>query len=278
MSSVLGIDAAWTERQPSGVALVQREKARWKCIATAPSYETFLSLARGEALDWSTPSIPGGSADVDELLSAAEELCGERPDVVAVDMPLATVKIDGRRAADNAISHAFGGRGCGAHSPSAKRPGVVGQQMQRRLEANRFKLATRLSHQVRPRSIIEVYPHVALLALLQACYRLEYKTSKTTTYWPKAGLQDRIQRLLEVLKRILARLNTQFDRIEFSLPKPEVTRTLKGLKRYEDCLDALVCAWMGVLFVEKSAYPYGDETAAIWVPKSLGSEADHMTI
>ena len=39
---VLGIDAAWTAHNPSGVALVQRAAEGWQCLALAPSYEAFL--------------------------------------------------------------------------------------------------------------------------------------------------------------------------------------------------------------------------------------------
>jgi predicted RNase H-like nuclease len=39
-----------------------------------------------------------------------------------------------------------------------------------------------------------------------------------------------------------------------------------GLKRYEDSLDALVCSWVGAKYLLGEAEPYGDGTAAIWVP------------
>jgi predicted RNase H-like nuclease len=39
-----------------------------------------------------------------------------------------------------------------------------------------------------------------------------------------------------------------------------------GLKRYEDALDALVCAWVGAKYLLGEAVAYGDGTAAIWVP------------
>jgi hypothetical protein len=38
------------------------------------------------------------------------------------------------------------------------------------------------------------------------------------------------------------------------------------LKRYEDTLDALVCAWLGFRFLAGKTLPLGDETAAIWCP------------
>ena len=33
---VLGIDAAWTAHNPSGVALVQQAEQGWRCLALAP--------------------------------------------------------------------------------------------------------------------------------------------------------------------------------------------------------------------------------------------------
>lgn len=43
---VLGIDAAWTATQPSGVALVRRDAdGKGQCLALAPSYASFLALA-----------------------------------------------------------------------------------------------------------------------------------------------------------------------------------------------------------------------------------------
>ncbi len=49
---VLGIDAAWTVHQTSGVALVKRNAEVWSCVALAPSEAIFLALANGTAIDW----------------------------------------------------------------------------------------------------------------------------------------------------------------------------------------------------------------------------------
>ena len=48
---VLGIDAAWTAHNPSGVALVQRAAEGWQCLALAPSSEAFFALAAGQPWD-----------------------------------------------------------------------------------------------------------------------------------------------------------------------------------------------------------------------------------
>jgi hypothetical protein len=44
---VLGIDAAWTENEPSGVALIENSQGGWRCVAVTPSYDSFLALAEG---------------------------------------------------------------------------------------------------------------------------------------------------------------------------------------------------------------------------------------
>jgi predicted RNase H-like nuclease len=50
------------------------------------------------------------------------------------------------------------------------------------------------------------------------------------------------------------------------LPDPAGAIPVTGLKRYEDSLDALVCAWVGAKYLEGEAVAYGDHTAAIWIP------------
>jgi predicted RNase H-like nuclease len=49
------------------------------------------------------------------------------------------------------------------------------------------------------------------------------------------------------------------------------TLPLARLKGVEDALDAIVCAWIGAEVMRGRAQPYGDETAAIWVPAGRGA-------
>jgi predicted RNase H-like nuclease len=56
------------------------------------------------------------------------------------------------------------------------------------------------------------------------------------------------------------------------LPDAARVPSLAHLKRYEDALDALVCAWVGVCALNGSARAYGDDAAAIWVPSSPVAE------
>ena len=133
-ASVLGVDAAWTAFGSSGVSLIRQNSAqRWECVAVAPSYKSSVSLASGTPVNWEQPTR-GAQPEPTTLLRAAEQILrGKRVDIIAVDMPMATVPIAGRRLADRRLSKEFGARGCAAHSPNATRPGAVSDRLMRAL-------------------------------------------------------------------------------------------------------------------------------------------------
>lgn len=266
MRTVLGIDAAWTENEPSGVALVQGEGDSWRLICAAPSYEAFLAARRGINVDWQTGRFAGGIPNIPELISAAECMAKARLCVVAIDMPLATVPITARRAADSEISRAFGSRGCSTHSPNAMRPGQLGVNLLAQLQKEGFPLATKESNCASSPCTIEVYPHPALLTLLSLDYRLPYKLSRSSKYWPDKSVSERIIRIVDGFEQINTALGKIMGGPPLSLPPAGEVPTLSALKRYEDALDAIVCAWVGLRFTQGSVAPYGDKSAVIWVP------------
>jgi predicted RNase H-like nuclease len=258
MKAVLGVDAAWTVGQPSGLALVVETDTGWRCSRVAPSYQQF---CQHEPVNWDeTPK--GGEPNIPELLNTVQaleplcELC-----VVAVDMPLSKQPITGRREADNQVSRAFGARGCAVHSPSSTRPGHIADSMRAELESA-FPLATQATSVP---ALIEVYPHAALLSLLNLERRLAYKVSRNNRYWPGTPADVRRQRLLQAFNRVLDGLQTKM-RVDLPLPTADAVRTFAGLKRYEDALDALICAWTAIEYLRGRCQPYGDQTAAIWIP------------
>ncbi|MDA0258842.1 MAG: DUF429 domain-containing protein, partial [Cyanobacteria bacterium] len=73
---VLGIDAAWTAHNPSGVALLQRAAEGWQCLALAPSYDAFLALAAGQPWDGSQKA-QGSEPNPAALLEACPQLAGQ---------------------------------------------------------------------------------------------------------------------------------------------------------------------------------------------------------
>jgi predicted RNase H-like nuclease len=205
------------------------------------------------------------------LVQAAKHLSGDQElMLVAVDMPVATTAITGRRAADASISQQYGGKGCSAHSPNMMRPGPVSEQLRDGLAAVGFPLATQSTPSGTPQRLIEVYPHPALLALLPLeTYRVAYEVSKSHRYWPSDPVTQRIDHLLQAFNTILTGLQQHIDSLPSLLPSRSTITSLSSLKQYEDALDALVCAWVGIQYLTRSAKAYGNSAAAIWLPDEV---------
>jgi predicted RNase H-like nuclease len=266
--AILGIDAAWTAAQPSGVALVVEGSTGWRCAGLAPSYDDFLRLGGSTPVDWDAGACCGAKPAVSALLAAARCLApGATVVVAAVDMPLALGRISGRRPCDDAVSRAFGARGCGVHTPSVDRPGVVSDRLHRGFAESGFRLATTAPRRGR-RHLLEVYPHTALLALTGSSYRLPYKLARSRRYWPEATPGVRRERLLAEWTRILGALRGVISGVE--LPLPREAPAHRFMKRCEDALDALACAWVGIEFLAGRARALGDPRAAIWSPERGG--------
>lgn len=258
--AVLGIDAAWTDHEPSGVALLIRRGARWQAVSIAASYEQFCD-------DNSKVSRCAVSViDVPRLLSVCNpQLEGAKLTVVAVDMPLSIERINGRRLADRKVSSLFGHCQCAVHSPSAERPGKTGDRLHQGFAREGFSLAA--TGRKPDLALLEVYPHVALLGLTGRSKRLPYKTGKTTAYWRGVSIEVRKQRLIGEWRFILDFLHQHIDNIDFRLPDPQ-NCTFQSLKHFEDALDSLICAWVATRYLAGDAVPLGDDRAAIWVPKT----------
>jgi predicted RNase H-like nuclease len=258
--AVLGIDAAWTAAEPSGVAIAVETAGGWRLAAVEASYEAFIGRADGAERDAKRPR--GSVAVAAELLDAARRICGARVDLVAVDMPMAGERIAGRRPCDNAISTKYGAKAASTHSPSAERPGKISDPLRAGFEACGYLLCTSAP----AKGLIEVYPHTALIEFLSAPRRLEYKAAKMGRYWPGSFAVERHKKLREVWRRIVEALESRMQGVSAALPPP--AQDVRGwrLKAYEDKLDAVVCAAVAIACLDGHAKAFGDKNAAIWVP------------
>jgi predicted RNase H-like nuclease len=256
MRAVLGIDAAWTLAQPSGVAIVREEPNGWTLVEVASSYQGFCARADHQLGD-------GFSIAPTDLLSAGSKLCGQAIDLVAIDMPLSRSPIVGRRCADNKVSAAYGAKKCVTHSPSATRPGPLSDALREGFAKAGFPL---LTDKRELRGVIEVYPHPALVELAVAAERLPYKTSKVRRYWPLANPSERRKRLYRQWGEIVSLLEKQIAGVATALQPLPNDASGSEMKAYEDMLDAIVCAWVGTRFLEGTATAFGDADSAIWIP------------
>jgi predicted RNase H-like nuclease len=264
MATILGIDAAWTERNPSGVALIASGPAGWRLLRVAASYSGFVAGV-GET----RPT--GRVAPVQGLLEVSKRRAGEPVAVVAVDMPIANKLITGRRAADDKISRGFGAMKCAAHSPTSDRPGRLSLDFTDAFARQGYNIA--FEKPVTERSLVEVYPHPALVRLCGEQERLKYKQSRIRSYWPDlTGRAERRAELMKVWKTIVAALDHHVQDTAEALVLPTQDSPAWALKAFEEMLDAVVCAWIGGCVLDKTAEVYGDGVeSAIWVPEKLSS-------
>jgi predicted RNase H-like nuclease len=260
LHAVLGIDAAWTSSQPSGLALVSKNSAGWRVVAAAPSYHHFIALSGLVPLALPSGFVP----EVAQLLAAASKLCGRAVDLVAVDMPLARSPIVGRRYSDDQVSRAYGSRKCSTYPPTVSRPGALSDALTKDFARAGYPL---LTEAVTPPGVIEVYPHPALVELTAASERLPYKVSKVTTYWPSVSSLERRRRLYRQWRQIARSLEREAAGVTAALPQLRSGTPRVELKTYEDMLDAIICAWVGICALEGRAIPYGNDDAAIWIPR-----------
>lgn len=261
MRSVLGIDAAWTEREPSGVALIATLGSGWRLVQVAASYDAFMRPASvADPVSRHRGSIPEAVA----LLGTARERIGAPVDIVAIDMPLSMRPIVSRRPSDNQISTAYGARHASTHTPSVTRPGRLSDDLRLDFHAAGYSLAVA---EPKGRALIEVYPHPALIELAAAERRLPYKMSKIRKYWPEVGPGARRENLIETWRQIIGLLDARVHGVADALPLPPVTARGYEMKAFEDALDAVVCAWVGACVMDGKAVAYGDDVSAIWVPE-----------
>jgi predicted RNase H-like nuclease len=132
-----------------------------------------------------------------------------------------------------------------------------------------YPLATTTASRSRTPWLLEVYPHPALISLLKRPRRIPYKVSKSCSYWPTLTLVQRVEKLLIDFAAINAALLSRFSEIVLPLPARGSIQKLAHLKKFEDALDALICAWVGVEFLAGGAVALGDGAAAIWCPSDV---------
>jgi predicted RNase H-like nuclease len=261
MPLVMGLDAAWTVNGSSGVALVDTDHRLPRVVAVAPGYRAFSQHRRGDPVDWIAKPA-GGEPALKELLNTAEQLAGRPVDVIVVDMPLSHAPITGRRTADKAISQVFGGRGCSTHSPSGERPGRISDTLRASADRLGYPLIT-TSAEPSSKTLIETYPHPAILHLTGATYRVPYKVQKIRKYWPDLPAAGRRAAVALHLSFVLSHLKAVLSAIDLDI---DATAPVRRLKAVEDAIDALVCCWVGARWLDGAADAFGDASAAIWVP------------
>jgi len=270
----LGIDAAWTLTEPSGVALLESSiHGAPRLIRVARSYGEFTDTPPAVS-GWLEPPVDR-PVSIHSVIAEADLLVGMLPQIVALDIPLATGPITGRRACDSAISRAYGVKWASTHSPSRSRPGAVSEALFSGLSGLRYHFATTNApsgDRMTQRWFLETYPHPANIEMLGLEERLPYKVSRVRRYWPNMEPEARWHQVIMQLGILRDALTERIEGVADAIPEPAWVieqgwrRRRKLLKGVEDALDAAVCAYVGMEFLRGRVTPYGDEEAAIWIP------------
>ncbi|MGH8966861.1 MAG: DUF429 domain-containing protein, partial [Actinomycetes bacterium] len=238
----VGVDLAWGQEKPSGVAVLDSEGRLLHVSAQATDEEIVAAVS---------PYVEGGC-------------------LVAIDAPLVVDNPTGNRACEAALNRDFARFDAGAHPSNTGKPEFADVPRGARL-AKALGLDMDPSSAA-PRRAIEVYPHPATVALFRLGRTLKYKAKAGR---PLPQLRSELLRLvwlLEGLEDAPLPLHVE-DSEEWGALVTQVESAARksDLRRAEDQIDAVVCAYVA-MFAERRpelTTTYGDFATGYIVTPTL---------
>ncbi|WP_298814807.1 DUF429 domain-containing protein [Chloroflexus sp.] len=253
----LGLDLAWSERNPSGFAV---------CAGTPAGAQVVQPPCRLQTTA--------------EIVQTIRRLIGDAPAILAVDAPLLVPNETGRRSAEAELAAAFRKYDAGPHPANrrllARYGGARGEKLLDELAADGFVYTPAIEAAASGRFVIEVFPHPATVVLFRLPRILKYKAR------PGRSPIERRRELARYLN-LLASLTTGdppligVDQL-WPVQSPDRIES-RNLKAIEDEADALLCAYIalyGHRWGATRCRSFGSATGgAIFTP--YWREADHLT-
>jgi predicted RNase H-like nuclease/ppGpp synthetase/RelA/SpoT-type nucleotidyltranferase len=238
----VGIDLAWGERKPSGVAAIDDE-GRLVLI---------------------------GAAQDDASIRAAVGPYVQDECLVAFDAPLVVTNATGQRPSEAALNRDFAKFEAGAHPTNTGKPEFAGTPRAARL-------ATALDLDIDPfaqsgRKAIEVYPHPATIALFRLGRTLKYKQKPGRNL---AQLRSELLRLMDLIEGLAQASPTLkvTDNDDWQTMRQEVQAATRKseLRRVEDPVDAAICAYVALFATRRPAdiTIYGDDVTGATITPTL---------
>ena len=240
MTHFIGLDLAWGQKRPTGVAVLD---------------------ADGRLLELSSRVTDDEIADA--LAAYADVDC-----LVAIDAPLVVVNPTGNRLCEAALNADFGRFEAGCHPSNTGKPEFAqGTRAARLCERLGLDVAVTSTG---PRRAIEVYPHPATIALFGLGRTLKYKNR------PGRTLDEMRKALLELVEHLRSladadgalHLEHHGGWLDLVQSVEEAERKV-DLRRAEDQVDAVLCAYLALFreTVPERTTVYGDdETGCIVTP------------
>ncbi|MCV7230572.1 DUF429 domain-containing protein [Mycolicibacterium komossense] len=238
----VGIDLAWGERKPSGIAVVD-DDGRLVHVAAAQDDASIRAAV--------APYVQGDC-------------------LVAFDAPLVVTNATGQRPSEAALNRDFAKFEAGAHPTNTGKPEFAGTPRAARLATT---LDLDIDTQSRSsRRAIEVYPHPATVALFRLGRTLKYKQKPGRNL---AQLRSELLRLMDLIEGLaqaspplrVAESDTWRDmrqQVQLATRKSE-------LRRVEDPVDAVVCAYVALFATRRpeDITVYGDDVTGATITPTL---------
>jgi predicted RNase H-like nuclease/ppGpp synthetase/RelA/SpoT-type nucleotidyltranferase len=242
----IGLDLAWGERKPTGVAVLD---------------------AAGRLLHLSAQGD-------DDAITAAVESYTAGACLVAIDAPLVVVNPTGSRQAEKDLNADFAKYQAGAHPANTGKPEFAGEPRGARV-ARAWGLDID-PHSTAERRAIEVYPHPATVVLFGLDRTLKYKQRSGRSLTDLRLALLRLMQLVETLHTadppMLVRDDPGWRAV---VEQVEHAQRKSELRRVEDQVDAVVCAYVAMFAASHPAATtvYGDLDTGYILTPSLRSGA-----
>lgn len=236
----VGLDLAWGQRKPTGVAVVD-DAGRLVAAAAATDDASIRSMV--------APYVEGDC-------------------VVGIDAPIVVRNPTGQRPAERALNADFAKFQAGAHPSNTNKPEFAdGTRAGRLAEALGLDIDP---HTQGSRRALEVYPHAATVALFRLGRTLKYKAKPGRSV---AQLQAELLRLMDLVEGLASaepslRVADSPDWVRLREVAENAERKSE-LRRVEDPVDAVVCAYVALYAARRpdGLSFYGDaETGCIVTP------------
>ena len=219
-TTFIGIDLAWSvDRNHSGIVVLRGDE-------------------RGARFVTSSNDLKALTGVVEFVQALSSEST-----VVAVDAPLIVNNTTGSRECEREIGRKFGRFQASCHSNNLTRnPHPAGVRLVEALAAvdirHDFEIET--ARQRPGRWMFEVYPHPAMVVLFGLDERIRYK--KGSVAQKRSGLEELRRHLRALTERSRGLIGT--PELQDLLRRNLLDLRGEALKRYEDTLDALFCAYL----------------------------------
>ncbi|ODS33646.1 MAG: hypothetical protein SCARUB_01247 [Candidatus Scalindua rubra] len=248
----IGIDLAWSYRNNTAVSILELHSIK-KSVNLVDYAERLESDE--EIIDYVSKNVDKGAC-------------------VSIDAPLIVKNRTGARPVDREVSARYRKYFAGAHPCNLNKfkGKVRGNELFKKLTELGFEHNPYISISKRRRItniIIEVYPHPAQVVLFKLRKRVLYKRGDVET--KRKGLLRLRRYIVERLPNTEPRLNVNHKLQDLCTRSIQAMRG-KSLKNYEDTLDSLICAYVGLYHWywgnEKSEVIGDLQTGYIVTPKS----------